>query len=169
MKTIAVLLLLTGLLLFAAGTAVFFFTDCRKVFQDLRTTRKFGARSEIDTAAQEAYYNNLLAYNNDAPPVKLPAKKRFQMNIPRRAADDTALLAGNISRKDPQKPPAFEESRGIPLESGGTKPLTILQDVRSPGPDDATEPLRAAGTEPLEAASGNNDLTEALQSRTAPL
>ena len=151
MITLAILLLTAGLLLLAAGAAVFFFTDCRKVFRDLRTTKKISQRSEIDTAAQEAYYSNLLAYSNDAPKEKSPAKKRFQRSIPRRAVDDTAVLVGEAGRQEPKRVPVFEENRSIPLENG------------------RTEPLCACGTEPLAEKKNTVDPAETFPDRTALL
>lgn len=155
MKTIAILLLIAGLLLLGAAAAVFFLTDCRQVFRDLRTTKRFSAASEIDAAAREIYSSNILAYNNDAPPVKLPAKKRFQKSIPRRAVDDTAVLAG-AAGASPKKEPAFKESRSIPAESSGTEPLRFLQETsalpvseRRAAHKAGTEPLRSISTEPL--------------------
>lgn len=201
MKTIAIILLIAGVLLLAAGIIIFFVTDCRKVFRDLTATRKMQIGG-LDDAAQEIYYGSVMAYNNDDEPVipavsakpesaakqatpAKPAIKMFRRNTPHEAVDDTALLAAAKADKAEtaaKAEPAFTENeakevaekrletvdRTKPLifQPSQTAPLTGFREIKGFG----TEPLRKAGTQPLqpERADGTAPLKQE-QSGTQPL
>ena len=138
MKTIAIILLLLGIALIAAGVLIFFFTDAREAPKELRTTKRIQKDSLLDTAAQEIYYGSVMAYNSAEPPESLP-KKRFRRNLPHEAVDDTAVLAGAKSKAAP-KVPSFTDS----------KALSVLEPAENA--DAKTEPLKmsASDTAPLE-------------------
>lgn len=189
MKTIAIILLIAGVLLLAAGIIIFFFTDCRKVFRDLTATRKMQAGG-LDAAAQEIYYAGAMNYSSDdnapVPDVSVrpspaetaakqgaperqvkPVKKMFKRNTPHEAVDDTALLAAAKQEAAAKAEPAFTKSEAKEVSEkrlegvDRTKPLIFQPSMQGTG----TAPL----TQNTPAGSGTEPLRKEQAGGTAPL
>lgn len=160
MKTIAIILLLLGIALIAAGVLIFFFTDAREALKELKTTKRIQKDSLLDSAAQEIYYGSVMAYNSAEPPAVLP-KKRFRRNLPHEAVDDTAVLAGAKSKAAP-KVPLFTDS----------KALSVMGPDKKADADTAALKKSVSGTSPL-AKNGSAEKEEPVLRKpsagTAPL
>lgn len=182
MKTIAILLFILGIALIAVGVAIFFLTDCREVYRELRTTKRVQKDSGIDTAAQEIYYSRAIAYNNDEPPEQKSVKKLFRKNTPHVAVDDTAVLAAAAeaqkSQVVKQRMPAFEENKvaraaeSQPGRIDRTKPLVFQPSGTAPLTDEkitAFHQKKIAETAPLRESISETAPLGISVSETAPL
>jgi len=113
LHTIGIILLIAGFLAIIAGTIIFFVTDCREAFLDLRTTNTIMPQEEELPAISDIYYDSY-AHKEEKP----KEKPRFVME---NEADHNHVP---ISSKE-----SFETS---PLATASEEPLEEVSKETSP-------------------------------------
>ena len=92
MDILSICIFLLGVLFVVGALIVFFKNDCRKIFKELRTTKKINLKEDTEDKLLDIYYKKKelpIAYNNDLNRKMGEIKRKGSYRL---AEDDTAYL-----------------------------------------------------------------------------